>query len=133
METIRLSKPLLVNGEERTELLCDMEAVTPEQFVKALAYSSAKRGNEGSAVPMAEIDYGFHLYLAFAGCVAADHTVDISDLERIKGSDLLRLMSAGRFFYLNSVTGSMLESLEDASESTPTSTPAAPMRSDGDL
>lgn len=132
METIRLSRPLLVNGEERTELLCDMDAVTPEQFIRALAYSSAKRGNEGSAVPMAEIDYGFHLYLAFAGCVAADHTVDISDLERITGIDLVKLTGIGRFFMLG-VDGSSRDSSDGPSESTPTSTPAAPTKSGEDL
>lgn len=132
METIRLSKPLLVNGEERTELLCDMEAITPEQFIKALAYSNAKRENEGAAAPMSEIDYGFHLYLAFAGCVAADQTVDISDLERITGIDLVKLMGIGRFFTLG-VDGPSQGSSDEPSESTPTSTPAAPTKSSEDL
>lgn len=132
METIRLSKPLLVNGKERTELKCDMDAITTEQFVKALAYSTAKRGNEGMAASVSEIDYGFHLYLAFAGCIAADQTVDISDLERITGIDIVKLMGIGRFFTLG-VDGPSQVSSDEPSESTPTSTPAAHTKSGDDL
>lgn len=122
MDTIKLRQPLKVNGRDLDELKLDFDAITPDAFISADRESKVKKNGAGST--MAETDYTFHLYLAFEAAVAADPAIDMSDLERIKGSDLLRLMSAGRFFYLNSVTGSMLESLEDASESTPTSTDA---------
>lgn len=128
METIELVRPLLVNGEERTELKCDLDAITPEAFIKAQAYSNAKRENEGAVAPMSEIDYGFQLYLAFAGCVAADPSLDLSDLERITGIDLMRLAAVGRFFTLG-VDGSSQDSSEEPSASTPESTPPAPTRS----
>lgn len=128
METIKLSKPLLVNGEERAELKCDMDAVSVESFVRAEALSNARRGNEGGIASMAEVDYGFHLYLAFEGCVAADPSVDVADLERLTGRDLVKLMQVGRFFALGADGGSTDEGSGEPSESTPASTAAARTR-----
>lgn len=128
METIELSRPLLVNGEERTALKCDMDAVGVEAFIRAEARSNAKRNNEGGIASMAEVDYGFHLYLAFEGCVAADASVDVADLERLTGRDLVRLMQVGRFFALGADGGSTESGSDEPSESTPTSTTSAHTR-----
>ena len=96
MQTIRLSRPLKVNGKELKELPCDMEAVTVDGFTNAEA--RAKRKAEEFAAKVMEFDYSFHLYLGFEGVMAADPAIDIADLERLTGSDLTRVMQAGRFF-----------------------------------
>ena len=125
MQTIELSKPLKVNGRELNELKLDMDAIDAEGFIRAEARSNAKRSNEGSVASMAEVDYGFHLYLAFEGAIAADGSIDIADLERIKGRDLVKLMQAGRFFALGADSDSLESSSDGQSETTPTRTPAA--------
>lgn len=125
METIKLSTPLKVNGKDMTELKCDMDAITPEQFIRAEALANAKRANEGAAATLSEVDYGFHLYLAYMGCICADSSLDLSDLERIRGRDLVRLMQVGRFFALNADGDSTGEASDEPSESTATSTAQA--------
>ena len=105
MQTIDLHNPLMVNGKELSTLKCDMDAVDAEGFIRAEALSNAKRNNEGSVASMAEVDYGFHLYLAFEGVKAAMPEVDATDLERIKGRDLVQLMQVGRFFALGADGG----------------------------
>lgn len=128
METIELVRPLKVNGRDLTVLKCDMEAVTPEAFVRAEARANEKRNNEGAAATLLEVDYGFHLYLAFEGVKAADPSIDDSDLDRLRGTDLIRLMQVGRFFALGAGGGSPEEGSEGPSGSTAASTAAAPTK-----
>lgn len=132
METIKLKTPLKVNGKDLTELKCDMDGVTVEGFIRAEALSNAKRENRGMSAPMTEVDYGFHLYLGFEGIMAADPSIDISDLERIKGGDIVKIMQAGRFFAIGADSGDSGESgSEAASENTPTSSTQAHTKSAG--
>lgn len=128
MEVIKLISPLKVNGKELSELMCDMDAVDAEGFIRAEALSNAKRNNEGSVASMAEVDYGFHLHLAFEGVKAAMPEVDTTDLERVKGRDLVQLMQVGRFFTLVADGGSEGSSSDAPSESSQESSTAAPMK-----
>lgn len=128
MEVIKLINPLKVNGRELSELKCDMDAVDAEGFIRAEALSNAKRNNEGSVASMAEVDYGFHLYLAFEGVKAAMPEVDTTDLERVKGRDLVQLMQVGRFFTLVADGGSEGSSSDAPSESSQESSTAAPTK-----
>lgn len=123
METIKLAKPLKVNGKELTELKCDVESITVDGFARAEAKSKEKRGGTGSSA--LELDYTMQLYLGFEGIIAADSSIDLSDLERIGGKDLAKVMAAGRFFFIDSEADSTEESSEAASESTPTNSTAA--------
>ena len=130
METIRLSKPLLVNGEERTELPYDLDAVTSDQFIRAESVAKSKATE--FAFGTAENDYAFHLELGFAAIMAADQSIDQADLERITGRDLMAVMRAGRNFIGDSsgspedeTSESEESGSEPRSESTPTSTASA--------
>ena len=126
METIKLNKPLLVNGVKMTAVKCDMDAVTFDGFCRAEARANAKRQAEGGgAAALAEQDYAFHVYLAFEGCVAADASVDVADLERLTGRDLIKFMQVGRFFALGADGESAEGGSGEPSESTPTSTTSA--------
>ena len=125
MEVIKLISPLKVNGKELSELKCDMDAIDAEGFIRAEALSNAKRNNEGSVASMAEVDYGFHLYLAFEGVKSAMPEVDTTDLERVKGRDLVQLMQVGRFFTLVADGGSEGSSSDAPSESSQESSAAA--------
>ena len=128
MQTIDLNNPLMVNGKELSTLKCDMDAVDAEGFIRAEALSNEKRANVGSVSSMAEVDYGFHLYLAFEGVKAAMPEVDATDLERIKGRDLVQLMQVGRFFALGADGGFPESSSEGQSGSSPESSTAAPTK-----
>lgn len=133
METIRLSKPLLVNGEERSELPYDLDNVTVDQFIKA--ENVAKSKADDFALGVAENDYSFHLELGFAAIMAADPSIDAADLDRITGRDLMSVMRAGRNFIGDSsaspeaeTSGSEESGSGPQPESTPTSTASARTR-----
>ena len=129
METIELRKPLLVNGVKMTALKCDMDAVTFDGFCRAEARANAKRQAEGGgAAALAEQDYAFHVYLAFEGCVAADASVDVTDLERVTGRDLVKFMQVGRFFALGADGESTDGGSDEPAASTATSTTPAPTK-----
>lgn len=125
MDTIQLKRPLKVNGKDITELKTDFDAITPEAFIRAEALANAKRANEGAGASLMEVDYGFHLYLAFEAVKAADPSVDTADLERVTGPDLIKLMQAGRFFAVGADGDSLESSSDGQSGSTPTNTPQA--------
>lgn len=125
MQTIELNKPLKINGKDVTSLDCDMDAVTVDGFAEAEKRAADKRG---AAVTVAESDYLLHMYLGFEGIIATDQRIDVSDLERLKGRDLARVIQAGRFFFIGSDEDSADESSEAASASTATSTAAAPTK-----
>ncbi len=130
METIKLTKPLLVNGEERTELPYDLDNVTVDQFIKA--ENVAKSKADDFALGVAENDYSFHLELGFAAIMAADPSIDAADLDRITGRDLMSVMRAGRNFIGDSsaspeaeTSGSAADGSEQPSESGATSSGTA--------
>lgn len=112
MDTIKLKTPLMVNGKQLTELPYDIDAIDAAMYVRAESYSRKK--DVENVIGIEEFDYGFHLYLGFAAIMAADPSIDIADLERIKGRDLMEVARVGRFFTSNASEDSQYE---DPSES----------------
>ena len=96
---ITLSNPLTINNKKRTELTYDANEITAQMFAEAdsrkLTASGSKNGNSAGA---AELDYGLHLYLGFAAVIAVNPEIDISDLERVRGYDVMKIMRIGRDF-----------------------------------
>ena len=130
METIKLHRPLLVNGKELRELPYDLEAISTDQFIKAENIAKGKAGK--FMFVMAESDYGFHLELGFAAIMAADPSIDETDLDRITGRDLMQVMGVGRNFIGDSsdspeaqTSESEESDSEQPSESSPTSSMSA--------
>ena len=63
-------------------------------------------------------DLSLHLYLGFAAIVAVNPSYDFSDLERIKGRDVVEVMTIGRNFMLAS--GEKTQTGDDSGEPTET-------------
>lgn len=93
--TIRLRRPILVNGEERSEFRYDLSRITAAQFSAAEA---AARKSADFHTSVCEVDYAFHLQIGFFACIAVDPSLDIADMQRVTGPDLMKFMSVGRFF-----------------------------------
>ena len=100
---IKLANRITVNGKELAELKYNTEEITGVMFCEADAKRRIAAGTKNvSIAPAAEFDYGLHLYLGFAACIAADPSIDFSDLERIHGADVVEIMAVGRNFILKS-------------------------------
>ena len=93
---ITLSNPLTINNKKRTELTYDANEITAQMFAEAdsrkLTASGSKNGNAAGA---AELDYGLHLYLGFEAIIAVNPEIDMSDLERVHGYDVMQIMRIG--------------------------------------
>ncbi len=117
--TIVLRNPITINGKMVKELTYDANEITPAMFAEAdarkMLASGAKSGNLSGAV---ELDYGLHLYLGFAAIIAVNPEIDFTDLERIKGPDVMQVMKVGRNFIISSAA-SEEDNSDEQSEITP--------------
>lgn len=101
--SIKLVNPISVNGKNMAELQYDTVEITGQMFCEADAKRRIAAGTKNVAIaPAAEFDYGLHLYLGYAACIAATPELDFSDLERIHGVDVVEVMAVGRNFILKS-------------------------------
>ena len=88
-------------------------------FATAESRRKAAAGRKDiSIAPAAEFDFSLHLYLGFAAIVAVNPSYDFSDLERIKGHDVVEVMTIGRNFMLAS--GEKAQTGDDSGEPTET-------------
>ena len=119
---IKLANPIPVNGKNVAELSYDTAEITGQLFCEADAKRRIAAGTKNvSIAPAAEFDYGLHLYLGFAACIAAAPEIDFTDLERIHGTDVVEIMAVGRNFILKSE-----DSVQNNSDE-PTETTQAPI------
>lgn len=117
--TLVLDNPIQINGVEVKELTYDPQEITAEDFSLACAKSSALDKTRSVSFKLKENDYALHLYLGMMAVIAANRKIDISDLERIKGFDVLALTQIGAFFTLRKeVAVSEENSSDEQSENT---------------
>lgn len=128
METLKLKNPIMINGNEVTEVTYDSNEIDGILFATAESKRKAAAGMKNTTItPAAEFDFGLHLYLGFAAIVAVNPSYDFSDVERMKGRDVVEVMGIGRNFMLASdqeqPESDSDEPIETTQEST---TPARP-------
>lgn len=122
---IKLINPIAINGKEVKELTYDTNEITAIDFVTAESKRKAAAGIKNTSIaPAAEFDFGLHLYLGFAAITAANHEIDLSDLERVKGRDIVEVMGVGRNFILRSEESQASNSAEQSETMLESSTPA---------
>ena len=101
--TLTLKNPVMINGDKITEMKYDTNEIDGVLFATAEAKRKAAAGMKNLSVSAAaEFDFGLHLYLGYAAIVAVNPTYDFSDLERMKGADVVEVMALGRNFMLKS-------------------------------
>lgn len=98
MDKLTLIHPIEINGKQVKDLTYDIRAITVAQFAEAESkkLSSTSKGRAGAF----EVDYTLHLYLGMMAVIAVNPEIDVTDLERITGSDIMELMKIGRNFIL---------------------------------
>ena len=117
--TLKLLKPIMINGTSVKSLKYDSDAINAELFARA---DTLRQQNMDLTRPTAtlgmEFDYSMHLYLGFAAVVAANNNeIDFMDLERVQGVDLVHIVGIGRNFTLGRVE-SAPNSSDGSSENT---------------
>lgn len=99
MEKLILNNPITVNGKKISSLTYDTSAITVGMFAEAEARKlKATTSKAGGSAGAFELDYSLHLYLGMMAVVAVNPEIDITDLERISGTDITALMRIGRNF-----------------------------------
>ena len=126
MEKLKLSAPIMINNKPVDTLTYDTSKITVGMFTEAearkLKATTAKAGGSAGAF---ELDYSLHLYLGMMAVIAVNPEIDVTDLERISGPDVMELMRIGRNFTTSrSVAPSGGSSSGEQSETTPQ--PSAP-------
>lgn len=128
MQTLKLIHPLLVNGQELTELTYNAQEITAMQFTEAASRSAAlSKKNTSVTLKFRENDYSLHLYLGFMAIIAVNPQIDISDLERIKGTDILNISDIGQTFTLR-IAGARSEENNSAEQSENTAEFSTPVQ-----
>ena len=124
--TLVLDNPILINNEKVKELTYDPQEITAEHFSIACAKSAALEKTKTLTLKVKENDYSLHLYLGMMAVIAVNPTIDVSELERIKGFDVLSLTNIGHFFTLRKQAAPSEESSSDEqSENTASTSTAA--------
>ncbi len=124
-----LRKPLTVNGKEVRKLEYDFDAITVDDY--ATADAMANEGRNPGNIRMAEFDSKMGLALFFVAVTAVNSEIDISDLKRITGFDIIQMAGLGRNFSLSgSAEDSVDDIFESASENTAEPTTKAPTTSE---
>ena len=121
MEKFQLNTPITINGKTVKELSYDTNAITVGLFAEAEARKlKATTYKAGGSAGAFELDYSLHLYLGIMAIVAVNPEIDVSDLERITGSDVTQLMRIGRnFTTVKSEEPSEQDNSDEPSETTP--------------
>lgn len=133
-ETLKLKNPIKIGTEkglvEVSEVTYDANEIDGILFATAEARRKAAAGMKNTTItPAAEFDFGLHLYLGFAAIIAVNPSYDFTDVERIKGSDLKKVMDIGRNFMLSSEAEQPQNDSGEHTETTPASTTQAPQSS----
>ncbi len=121
-----LNNSIDINGKKVKRLEYDFDEITCELFTMASNYADAKtlRANQQGrpSAAIMEQNVTLHMYIGIAAIIAVNPDIDVTDLERIKGFDLIRLSQLGRNFIAGrSAELSDQNNSEERSEVTPES------------
>ena len=127
---LALKNPIKIDGKEVKEVTYDSNEIDGILFATAESKRKTAAGMKNTTItPAAEFDFGLHLYLGFAAIVAVNPSYDFSDVERIKGRDIVEVMAIGRNFMLASEQEQPQSDSGEPTETTPESTTPAPQTS----
>ena len=125
--TLVLDNPITINGQVVKELTYDPQEITADLFNIACAKSSSLQKTQSVTLKLKENDHALHMYLGMMAIIAVNPGIDVTDLERIKGFDVLSLTNIGAFFTLRREAAVSEESSsEEQSENTANTSTQAP-------
>lgn len=92
MEVLKLKKPVMIDGENKTEITYDLDSLTGADV--ELVYNQLKK--KGIAVGAIEIDTSYHMAI-FAQAAG----IDYEDVKRMSAKDCKNAVVAVRAFFVN--------------------------------
>lgn len=92
-ETLKLRKPLTINGKKVKELTYDFEEIDGNLWDEAAQRSNKSDRNYNIAM----YDYIFHKNLFYAAVIAVNPKISWEDLDRITGFDIQSVANTGLF------------------------------------
>lgn len=123
MGTLKLRNPIMINGKSVAEVTHDSNEIDGILFAMAESKRKAAAGLKSTSITIAaEFDFGLHLYLGFAAIIAVNPEYDFSDVERMKGRDVVEVMTIGRNFMLASEQERQQNASDEPTETTQEST-----------
>ena len=78
-------------------------------FNRASALASAAIWTGNANMSIMELDSALHMYLGMMAIIAVNPEIDVQDLERVKGMDVVKIVRIGRNF----ISRSAVEDLEE--------------------
>lgn len=111
-ETLKLENPIMIDDCKVEELTYDAMEITPALYAKACAKAAEAAKTKEFSLNLRESDYALHLYLGFMAIIAVNPKIDVMDLERCKGYDILTIADIGMLFMLR-----RLEAISDKNNS----------------
>lgn len=127
---LTLKNPVMIDGKSIEKMSYDSNEINGILFATAEAKKKVAAGMKNTTVsPAAEFDFGLHLYIGFAAIIAVNPSYDFSDVERIKGHDVVEVMAIGRNFILASEQVQQESGSDGPTEITPESTTQARLTS----
>ena len=104
IERIKLSKPLLVNGEHLNELTYDIEELSINHITKAEGLKAKIGGKDiVGSITIAQADYALHICIGMQAVLAVNPHISEEDLQRLKGFDITKLANVGARFFIEPV------------------------------
>ena len=133
MQTLTHTNPNTNNGTTATPRTLHPGANTVVRCAAGAALKlRATTHKAGGSAGATELDYSMHLYLAMMAITAVNPDIDIADLERISGPDVMELVRIGRnFTTTRSGAPSEQNDSESSSETTPEPSTSQSESSDG--
>ena len=124
VEKIKLSKPLLVNGEYLQELTYDIEELSINHIAKAEGLKAKIGGKDiVGTITIAQADYALHICIGMQAIIAVNPDISEEDLQRLKGFDITKIANVGARFFIAPAEQKQVTSNE-LQEATPNTTTA---------
>lgn len=122
---ITLDNAITINGKAYKELTYNIEGITAQQYLDACSLAASK-GQKGLSIGVRENDYKLHFYLGIMAIIVVNPEIDVAELEKVTGFDILHISNIGRFFtFMKSEETSPENTSEEQPELTPDTTAQA--------
>lgn len=110
MNNLKLSKPIMVNGNEVKVIAYDFDAMTAQDKLNAgKTYKKA-----GNVISVQELDSDYHIYIFAEAAKKANEGLDINDVLRMSAKDSAKAEGLVRdFFFLSSEDSSQNNTSEE--------------------